>query len=309
MRIFLHIGGAKTGTSTIQECLLQNKPRLAELGYSYLHMDGRNEYRDLPAYCMNQERFDKYFKINFVTNSEQRRIFDENFLSRFDHKMHSLPINTHTVIISSEHLSARLRKPEEIVRLKELLFNYSSHVEICYYIREQAAKVTSAYSTKIKSGGTLSFDEYFLEAESRRDIDYNHVLEKWEAVFGQENIHLRIFDRREFRGGDLLKDFLYQLHGDDIDGLNTELNTQNTSLSATGITLARWVNEHIPMFNPNKGVSKLNRTLIELISKYIKGQPVRLTDKQRQNVVKRYEVSNELVRQRYFPERKRLFNQ
>lgn len=307
MRIFLHIGGAKTGTSTIQESLLQNKKKLADLGYSYLHMDGRNEYRDLPAYCMNQDRVDNYFKINLINNAEQRRVFDESFLVDFHEKMQSLPDKTHTVIISSEHLSARLRTVEEIARLKALLSDYASEIRVCYYIREQADKIASAYSTRIKTGGTLSFDEYFASVEDGKDIDYEQILRKWEAVFGQGNIQLRIFDRREFHGGDLLKDFFYLLHGSEMKSLDTQVTTQNTSLSSAGIIIARWVNKVIPAFRPNRGVSKLNRALINLISSYVKGQPVRLTIEQRLNVVNKYASRNELVRKRYFPDRQQLF--
>lgn len=307
MRIFLHIGGSKTGTSTIQECLLQNKAKLAELGYSYLHMEGRNEYRDLPAYCMRQDRSDKYFKMNFVNNAEQRKIFDKNFVETFEQKIRELPKNTHTIIISSEHLSGRLRVSKEIIKLKTFLSTYSSEIDICYYIREQAAKIASSYSTKIKSGGTLSIQDYFSRAESRKDIDYEKVLSEWEAVFGKENIHLGIFDRKEFHGGDLLKDFFYVLHGGEIEGLDTSLTTQNSSLSATGVLVARYVNKLIPMFTPDKGVSKLNRALIELISEYLKGKPVKLTGEQKQSVVNKYAASNELVRKRYFPDRPQLF--
>lgn len=307
MRIFLHIGGAKTGTSTIQEFLLQNRQTLSQHGYIYLHMEGRNEYRDLSSYCMNQDCIDDYFKRKFINNSEKRKKFDEEFLTEFQKKMETIPPSTHTVIISSEHLSSRLHAINEVQRLKQLFSNYTSDFKICFYIRNQADKATSSYSTAVKSGYSHSFEHYFKGFLKRYDNNYDQVLRLWENVFAKENITVRLFDRSEFIDGDLLQDFLSTLDGKLANHLNTRISTHNTSLSSNGIFLARYVNKMIPVFNSKKGVSKLNSTLIKLITLYDIGKPIKLNQQQKQTILKNYESSNEMVRLKYFPERDTLF--
>ena len=307
MRILLHIGVEKTGTSTIQESLTLNRKNLAEYGYEYLHMEGRNEYRDLPAYCMNPSRIDNYFKESLINDYFSRQEFDNNFIRDFRSKMMNLTSSVHTVIISSEHLSSRLKYEDEIQRLKRLLSDYSSDIDVLVYIRNQVDKAISNYSTKIKSGGSLSLDKYLVGFSEEFSNHYDELLRLWEGGFGKQSISVRLFDHREFINGDLLDDFYHALDSRLIQHLDYKVSPNNLSLSATGIGLARYVNKIIPKFKPGKGVSRLNRTMITLISKHVGGRKLVLSNAQKRDLRKRFEFSNEQVRKRYFPERSELF--
>ncbi len=117
----MHVGTEKTGTSSIQESLLQNKNGLSKPGCFYLHMNGHNEYRDFSAYCIDESRIDNYFRRNRVAVRKSRESFDNDYLTCYRQKLESIPEHIHTVIISSEHLSSRLKSMEEIYRVKHLL--------------------------------------------------------------------------------------------------------------------------------------------------------------------------------------------
>lgn len=307
MKIFLHIGGVKTGTSSIQESLLQNKDLLLEQGIYYLHMKGRNEYRDLPAYCSNQGYYDHHFEINYVNNAEARQAFDKNFLATFDSKMKNIPANIHTVVLSSEHLSFQLHHQEEVERLKLLLADYSKDIEVCYYIREQVGMVSSAYSTRIKTGYTLSFEQFCEMYMANPANDYNAILQLWEHAFGQDKIKLRLYEQSEFINADLLEDFYHCIERGLAHHLNINIPQHNRSLSRLGIVFARFVNNLIPVFNHKKGVSNVNRALIKLITEHVGGKSIKPSPKQKDTIKKYFAPGNELVRKRYFPEREELF--
>jgi hypothetical protein len=309
MKILLHIGGIKTGTSSIQECLLQNKHVMAKKGYFYLHMNGRNEYRDLPAYCSRQDKYDHYFESISVNNSLTREKFDENFLAVFQHKMESIPPNTHTVIISSEHLSFQLQHQDEVDRVKQLLTTYSQSIEICYYIREQSDMVVSAYSTRIKTGYAPTFDEFFQMYIANPANDYDLILKLWERAFGQRNVILRLYDNNELIGSDVIKDFLHHLDENLYSNLNTTMPQHNRSLSRTGVFFSRLINKLIPNSSKKKYVRNLNRAFLEIISKYVGGQKVKPEQHHIDKIREEFASSNERVRARYFSGRKALFGE
>ncbi len=104
-------------------------------------MDGRNEYRDISAYCMDKNRIDGYFRYSRITSEKARETFDDRFLSSFRENIESIPENVHTVVISSEHFSSRLKSVDELYRAKELLDQYFTSVQIICYLRDQAANL------------------------------------------------------------------------------------------------------------------------------------------------------------------------
>ena len=311
MKVVIHIGTEKTGTSSIQAFLVQNKCELAKQGFFYLHTNGRNEYRDFPAYCLEQDQIDDYFRHNRVTDEKARKKFDEDFLSRYKQSIESIPESIHTVVISSEHFSSRLKSIEEVCRAKELLEQYFSSVQIICYLRDQVAKICSSYSTVVKSGQLVTFDEFFnsqIDLHKTRVNEYDRKLALWEKAFGVENIDVRIFTRANFAGGTLLSDFCSALDESLFDGLHALAQRQNEALSRRGCELMRRVNYLFP--EPIRGkpaVKKARHFIISVIAKYVKGDPIRLTAEQVQQVDQRFGPSNARTCDRYFPNRTHLF--
>src|ERR1700690_4476721 len=53
---FLHIGTEKTGTTSIQNFLSKNRPRLKKQGIIYPRSPGNQSQRDLTVYALGDER-------------------------------------------------------------------------------------------------------------------------------------------------------------------------------------------------------------------------------------------------------------
>ncbi len=309
MKVILHIGTEKTGTSSIQEVLLQNKFELAKQGFFYLHMNGRNEYRDFPAYCMRKDRVDDYFRRLRVTNEKERGEFDKNFLSHYRQKIESIPESIHTVVISSEHFSSRLRSIDEVCRVRSLLEQDFNSVQVICYLRDQLAKICSGYSTRIKSGGCISFNEYFdnyINKNVRDEYDKNLAL--WEEVFGYNNINVKLFDRASFPKGSLLRGFFNILNESLFDQLNIPALRLNQALSHRGCDLMRRVNYLFPeRIRGNPVIENAHGVFVKMIARFVRGGPVRLNAEQSQQISQRFGSSNERTRARYFPSRSELF--
>ena len=309
MKIIIHIGTEKTGTSAIQEFLLQNKSALLGQGFFYLHMDGRNEYRDFSAYCMRPGKVDGYFRINGITDKESREKFDSNFLKQFNEKISSIPSTTHTVIVSSEHFCSRLNTTEEVSRVYAILQPFFSSMEIVCYLRNQLKKVPSQYSTAIKSGSILTFDEFFSKKVCAKhpSDDYHHMLSLWETVFGKDKLNVRLFEKNFFHGGSLFTDFCSILGEGIFNQLHFIPEQQNEALSHSGCKVMRRINSILPRLVRGGRVEEFRTFLIRQISRYIKGEPVMLTKEQHQLVCQQYVESNAKVCARYFPSRPSLF--
>lgn len=310
MKVILHIGAEKTGSSSIQKFMHMNKPALAEFGILYLHNPGRAENRDIAAFCMKQGRVDSYLRRKRVNTVSLRTEFDRNFLSDFHRQMDGAAGHIHTVIISSEHFSSRLHSVEEIESLKKLLSGYASQVKIVCYIRDQVAKVCSQYSTRLKAGHKEKFGAYFsayLRIKNHPDL-YDSRFELWGNVFGHENLSVRLFDRSFFDGGTLLSDFSRQLPGGIDEYLRRPKNNKNQALSRIGCEWLRRLNYLFPeSVRGYAVVERFRGLLIHTVALLTRGERLQLNAEQKALVVKTFGQSSARTCEKYFPDRECLF--
>ncbi|AXT69661.1 hypothetical protein [Vibrio sp. dhg] len=73
MKLFLHIGTEKTGTTSIQESLYLNKVELISRGFYFVQSVGIKNNRDLPQVFINVNNKDDYF-INKKINTKAERV-------------------------------------------------------------------------------------------------------------------------------------------------------------------------------------------------------------------------------------------
>ena len=311
MKFIVHIGSEKTGSSSIQQFMHMNKSALAERGFLYLHNAGRVDYRDIAAFCLNQGRTDAYLRRKRVNTPSRRAEFDKDFLSDFHRQLGAVTGDIHTVIISSEHFSARLRSLKEIERLKRLLSKYSSEVKIVCYIRDQGAKVCSQYSTRIKTGDKEKFSNYvtaYLHKVENKD-DYSSKFEQWGKVFGCENLNVRLFDKSFFDGGTLLSDFVRQLPAGIDENQLPFPKYKNQALSRRGCEWLRRLNYFFPERVRGYAVVERFREewLIPSVALLTKGEGLQLNSEQKALIAQKFGQSNARACAKYFPGRDSLF--
>ena len=307
MNLILHIGIEKTGSSSIQTFLFENKKALEKAGYGYIHTEGRVDHRDLAVAFMEHSKSDPYTKTHKIEGEDVRHAFCERVKKQLAGEVKSLRNRgMHTCIISSEHLSSRIREVIEIQGLGSYLQSIFDDVRVIAYVRDQRKKLPSQYSTRIKTGGALTFRKMFNDYLSCEKDFYDMSFLPWENAFGREALRLQLFDRKYFYCGDLIQDFLnisaIELDQKDLICLKSDANT---SLSKTACEILRIVNFFLPK-NSLRSIA-VRESLMKRLN-HLQGKPWSLSSEQSELIKEKYQDSNEEFRKKYFPDKENLFD-
>lgn len=188
-RLIIHIGTGKTGTTSIQDFLYNNKSLLLNHGVNYCSagMTGNNHH----LLCRNYSRGD-----DVVYNSITQSLLDlKSEIQKSQHNIH---------VISSEYFPGLL--DNEVLELKQLLENVCS-VDIILYLRRQDYFLESWYSQVVKAF-PRKFDIDLLRANIEKDgiFDYESLVKRWDIFDGK--LLVNSYEKSSFKGGDLICDFL-----------------------------------------------------------------------------------------------------
>lgn len=293
MKLFLHIGTEKTGTTTIQEVLFVNKEDLQSQGFHFVQSAGKRNNRKIPSYCMRDDKYDDFFQAQRITTLHQKNTFRKDFFDSFKAEIMSLPKDVHTVIVSSEHLHSRTTTIEEIENVKGLLGEFFEDIKIICYVREQSATAVSLYSTAIKYGGASSLKSML--SQCRPDnIYYNYysMLSNWRNVFGAGNLIVRKFDRSNFRNNDLIDDFFGLIDDGLIKCISKDIPIENESLTMVGQLLGRSINQALPKYYDTGLINPFRVKAIGEISQSFKGRGQSVDKNDYEEIYASFEVSN-----------------
>ena len=230
---WLHIGTEKTGSTSIQTFLAQNRAALLSRGWIYPQSAGALKHSSLIAFSLDDDRIDS----TRLRLGIGKRIALEGFRRELLNSLKTdlAASGAATAVFSSELLSTRLRRPSEIGRLKALCDALAGHTRVIVYIRNQADFLVSRYTNVIWEGGTAEFD-----FRARIAIaDYELLLDRWTNIFGKENVIVRRFEPTDFPGNNVILDFA-QAIGLSTGGLR-EPERSNPSLDAESLAAARAV--------------------------------------------------------------------
>jgi len=208
-RAILHIGTEKTGTTSIQKFLFENRSKLCASGMLFPSTAGFISNQRLVVYGKKTPEQDLAEPSLDVTDPIALSQWKEQFVMEHcaevlafhaRHKKHS------TVIYSAEHLQSRLTKVDEIKRIAHLLRPLYDEVRILVYLRRQDRYALSAHSTSVRGGNPRMFAFEQLNAVGPY-YDYRLLLEQWSEVFGADVIDVRVFEKDRLHDRDVVSDF------------------------------------------------------------------------------------------------------
>lgn len=308
--LILHIGTEKTGTTSIQEFLAGNRDALLRKGIFVPRSLGEPAQRRLAVIANDDDFVDGFILREGLAERAVRVRTREKWRRKFVAEVERSAASRW--IISSEHLSSRLFRPTEMQRLHDLLTPLFSRITVLVYLRDPLDAAVSLLSTKIKCGATTPrlpappTDSAACDDRSWPSVcHHRETLERWSAAFG-ECLSVRLFAPDTLEGGNILRDFRHaaQIPDDPEYALPPR---HNESLSRAGIELLARVNRRVPVF-VDDAVHGPRGDLVAWFERHL-SQQVRYTPSARE--VADYDAafrdSNEWVRQKYFPERTRLF--
>ena len=203
MKLILHIGTHKTGTTALQQFLHSNRGALTDLGIHYATPRHGLQDANVVANALN---------VGHIRSVRK-------FLSA--HTRLAGQRNAHSIVVSSENfyamsvLDAMQRRqvfrdaPEAdralIETLKTLVPENIMAIQIICYFRRPDRYAESLYSQHVKRG--IIFDGTFQEFLPIIEpaLRYRKHMQAWSEAFGRDNCTVRQY---ESVGGDIVTDFL-----------------------------------------------------------------------------------------------------
>ncbi len=245
-RLLIHIGTMKTGTSSIQECLISSIPAFKEQNIFYFAEMHHNNHSFSPLFKSRPEAsYD--WKKNYGTTDVKSKVqqLKRHWTDLWEE------IEEGTAVVSSETMS--FYGLPDIKRLHTFVSPLFDEIRIIIYFRDPGRYIPSMLQQDIKNGYTPS-DKSFLEYYQGREIEikYKEQLSRWIKIFGQENVVVRPFQPKSFRNGSLEMDFFYHGCGVDIRPETLTVSRRNESLSLESAIFLYELNKKYPTIKNGK---------------------------------------------------------
>jgi hypothetical protein len=221
--LFVHIGMGKTGTTALQNFFWSNRRELGRHGIAYPEVGVVSGAHHLlsphhPPFLKGQWDF---------MNPDQ-------WISKI------LGETQDTVLLSSELMAWAAH---ELARDFCEAIRDHFDVRIVIYLRRQDNMIMASYNQQIKGGHQKRHLKHILEKQMVR-FDYAAKLKPWTEALGREHILVRPYEKQQFHGGDLVRDFMHHVFGLELTDL-FEMPRANTNprLSYTAMEYKRMVNK------------------------------------------------------------------
>lgn len=296
MRFCVHIGTAKTGTTSIQRFLRRNSARLRARGMATSRTLGDRSQVALAVMALPDQpllRLHRRLGLDTPRQVEQYRAHHTAALrDELD------DVTSETVLLSCEQLSWLPDTDEKVQRFAEWTRGFTDEVDIVVYLRRQESMLLAHYSQQLRNGYTGMFEVPSPSATGPGSrYDYLSLLRRWEGAFGREALTVRVFERAQLVAGDVIDDYLTVL-GLPLDAGWRRPARQNRSLDGDGMEFLRLVNRHIP--DRSAGREPLRVNLAPLVEKVAADGPrMTLPAEQSAQFMARFEADNAIIAREY----------
>jgi len=202
----VHIGLHKTGTTSIQHFLRENRNRLQGLGFCFyhgLHID--ENHVELHAATMRPDRTSTF-------RMKSDLVFDDSYLKATCKRVNAFfdQIENATAVFSAEGLSL-LRYVDEVEKLASIM---PADVKIIAYLRNPEDYLRS-HANQLSKAGITGITDKTSHAYMQSDtwmIDYELRLEAYRTTFGQDNVIVVDYDEACARDSNVIPSFLRLLN-------------------------------------------------------------------------------------------------
>lgn len=221
MKLYLHIGAGKCGSTAIQSCLYQNAMTLRRMGI-YIPKGMLQFPRTHPG---------DYFKEKEI----HLELLEE---------LRNAEADCEKAIISWEGLSKF-----DDSRLKEYIDPLKRYdLDVIYYVRDQAEHTQSGKLQRVKrEAGRLN-----TKVKYEKDRDFFAVAERWSEFVGRE-IDVVHFSRELLPDGDVVTDLLSRVGIDDVSALRWGGRLVNDSLTVESSRVVEALDELLGLEGHDRG--------------------------------------------------------
>jgi len=306
LRLVLHIGRPKTGTTSLQKFLYSNREVLSKAGFLLFDRIGAPNNIDIPAYFATQSTLSliQWSARRGLANKQQK---DEYFLrtgliENLDDQIAKGSQAHHTAIITSEQLATTLTSSEEIKTVAQFMFERFDSIKVVCFVRPQIEQIPSGWSTTVRGGGTGSLAKFISTRVKSNSLDYAELAGRWSQHFGSGNLHFSRY--RSEADWDIRKRFV-ELHLDNTPGLQFPTGRSNPSYSWLEAQLVRLINIAVPLWPPGAREPNARNVALRTWASRLcagSGRPISLSARQTQYVRDTFRESNLAFSRAHLPE-------
>ncbi len=233
MKLILHIGTEKTGSSSLQLTLAHQRDRLAAQGVWYSRVLGEYAHRKLslygrdPLHVMTDDRLTAFG----VQNSQQYASLCASIESDLESDVEAaLARNCRYFVVSCEYFSSLYRNTDETTRLADMLYRHFDEIEIVCFIRPQLDVLISRVSTLACDG--IEIDESMIHdlAEDEQYFNFDLLLDRWANSFGREAIKPVPYKRNRDTLAYLADTIGIQIESIGLERINQSIDVESIAL-------------------------------------------------------------------------------
>jgi hypothetical protein len=298
MRLVLHIGLPKTGTTSIQRALATRRRALAEAGICYPASAGGGVAQML-------------HRVGLASDTTGRRVQENvrSFRESLTAEIRALPESIGTVVLSAEQCSLLLRDAARIGALRDFLVPLFSAVQVVLYLRRQDLHAASLYAQGLRRGQLAPPDLNAVASEYEGLYDYAALIGLWQHAFGEGNVTPRIFEPAHLMNGDVVDDFFTLFGAAACLGEVEARPRANRSMSLDGQRLILAIGRRLGEQQPKvEWRFRQWHALAAAVTEACPGQGWQPGRAQAADFLSRFAESNEAVRVRWFPQQRTLFD-
>jgi hypothetical protein len=233
--VYLHIGMHKTGTTSVQATLFNNRVPLRNHNINYLSINQNHSETLYPLVCDNPHLY--HVNRSAGIDTEEKAAWRNERISRALRQ--ELESNTCSrIVISGEDLIHLT--PEGIERLRQKLLPFADRFRIVVYVRDPYDFINSAFQQKLRAG--LTYEQLIASPPLPR---YRRI-QKFIKIFGREHVDIRIFEPTRFVNRDLIADFLAAIDAGPELAKTLDIVRANEALSHEAALILNEVNKRYP---------------------------------------------------------------
>lgn len=231
-RVILHVGMQKTGSTLIQKSLENYDDGVSYYGvFTAEGRDGPYQNHGFPIGLLFDQRNSLYHFHRRGLSHERLRSLRDSYLNDLHRQLGRR--DRDTLIISGEDIG--LMDEDAKLALLRIIESVTSNIEVICYVREPLSFAKSWFNQAIKNGA--------VSTPGRIKLEYRKNLQTFCEALGRERVHVRRFDAKSLKGGDVLVDFA------DLCGIRApkgQTKETNASLSAPALKILYAFNRTIP---------------------------------------------------------------
>jgi hypothetical protein len=296
VKLILHIGTEKTGTTALQVFLKRHEKALFAKGVIFPDIFQTANAGELYLSGISRETSD-YLDAHLFSRNV---VFREKYIKQLGKELSRFATGRHAkeCILSSELLYSRIPDVQALRRLKSNLFASFDDIHIVCYIRNQAELLLGLSMEALKQGS------YLPQIRSPKDhvkldcsCNYRDGLLRWLEVF-PGRVTVRRYERNSLVSGDVIDDFLCVIGHPELASLSKP-HQVNRSLTQDQVKILNHLNQK--KLNREKNGSIIKSVLASLSDKADHGKllPTKAISKYCE---KKYQSSDEWVRATFFPD-------